>query len=309
MRNVFVLAVLLSLLGSEASATPRYGGVVDLGPVAPMSDMDVNNRRAVVHNLFTENGFVILVSTPQTTGNLGPGRGMAISQSGQIVGEKQSTAVRSTIRGFEDIGEGPNSIATAVSGNGKHIVGWGSTHGSAEMFRVTYGGALPVVVTERFGNGIARGVNNRGTVVGSTADGKAFVYESGECTTFGVEYATAHAISNTGRVALTLDKRAAVANLKRGTVTLLEQGKAFESSAYDVNDPGLAVGMVIPIDTGQHAALWYRGRMINLNRYVAANSGWFLVEAKAINRRGDIVGWGWKDGEPHAFLLPARTTR
>lgn len=46
--------------------------------------------------------------------------------------------------------------------------------------------------------------------------------------------------------------------------------------------------------------------MIDLNTRINANSGWQLAAATAINRHGDIVGYGRHLGVPHAFLLRPR---
>jgi hypothetical protein len=43
--------------------------------------------------------------------------------------------------------------------------------------------------------------------------------------------------------------------------------------------------------------------LTDLNSLLDPDSGWVLKTATAINDRGEIVGWGEKDGETHAFLL------
>ena len=42
----------------------------------------------------------------------------------------------------------------------------------------------------------------------------------------------------------------------------------------------------------------------NLNDLLPAGSGWYLLDASAINNAGDIVGYGYNpDGQEHAFLM------
>ncbi|MCA9417161.1 MAG: hypothetical protein KC917_12855, partial [Candidatus Omnitrophica bacterium] len=58
------------------------------------------------------------------------------------------------------------------------------------------------------------------------------------------------------------------------------------------------------------AFLWEEGEPIDLNTIIDRTSPWILKEAIAINDKGEIVGWGFKDGWKHerAFLLrPVQT--
>ena len=43
--------------------------------------------------------------------------------------------------------------------------------------------------------------------------------------------------------------------------------------------------------------------MMDLNALIPINSGWELMEARAINASGQIVGWGMHAGRTNAFLL------
>lgn len=53
----------------------------------------------------------------------------------------------------------------------------------------------------------------------------------------------------------------------------------------------------------RHAFLWEKGNIIDLNECTSRLTGWELIEARAINNRGAIVGLGEYKGELHAFLL------
>ncbi len=74
------------------------------------------------------------------------------------------------------------------------------------------------------------------------------------------------------------------------------------SIAYDINDKGQVVGA---LQTGQnsHAFVWANGQMQDLNNLIPSDSGWVLSEARAINNKGRIVGFGTINGQTRAFLL------
>ena len=77
------------------------------------------------------------------------------------------------------------------------------------------------------------------------------------------------------------------------------------SFAYGVNDEGQVVGSsnVLAPD-GAHAFVYRDGTMRDLNDLAdAAATGWVLSSARAINRSGQIVGFGTHHAETAAFLL------
>jgi probable HAF family extracellular repeat protein len=78
------------------------------------------------------------------------------------------------------------------------------------------------------------------------------------------------------------------------------------SSASAINDQSQIVGtsyMGDGIDVGD-AFVWEGGVMYDLNALLPANSGWErVVAANDINDNSQIVGWGVKNGQTHAFLV------
>ena len=85
------------------------------------------------------------------------------------------------------------------------------------------------------------------------------------------------------------------------------------SYAYGINDNGDVVGTYTI--TGyyywaDHAFLYSNGQMNDLRGLIQVTSGWTLTGARAINNRGQIVGYGTNPaGLAHAFLLtPVFTT-
>jgi len=84
----------------------------------------------------------------------------------------------------------------------------------------------------------------------------------------------------------------------------------FDSEANSINDSGLVVGYsdkLIDIDERvweKRAFIWDDiNKMQDLNDLISPNYAWILREARAINNHGQIVGWGNKGQNRHAFLL------
>ena len=88
------------------------------------------------------------------------------------------------------------------------------------------------------------------------------------------------------------------------------------SGAADINEFNQVVGtswLVTQLTslydpTKYHAFLWEDGIMTDLNTLIAADSGWILTAARAINDNGDIVGSGLVNGQVHGFLLTTGQT-
>jgi probable HAF family extracellular repeat protein len=76
------------------------------------------------------------------------------------------------------------------------------------------------------------------------------------------------------------------------------------SIAYDVNKDGTIVGQSEISPGVNHAFVWTNGAgMQDLNGLVLT-PGWTLQEARGINDKGQIVGFGINpQGQTHAFLL------
>jgi probable HAF family extracellular repeat protein len=76
------------------------------------------------------------------------------------------------------------------------------------------------------------------------------------------------------------------------------------SQANDITDAGLVVGWSDTLSAGQHAFVWSAVMgMRDLNNMIAAGSNWTLIEAKATNAAGQIVGYGVHNGQVRGFLL------
>lgn len=75
------------------------------------------------------------------------------------------------------------------------------------------------------------------------------------------------------------------------------------SLANGINNRGQVVGRSIAAGGADHAFIWHKGVMADLNNSIPSNSGWLLLEAAAINDAGEIVGFGLINGQTRAFLL------
>ena len=175
---------------------------------------------------------------------------------------------------FEDLGAkttARNSTASSINATGQ-VSGWGrSTTSDNGAFRYSAGTFQFFAAT-----GTAWDINNAGQIVGvmggnDDGTGSAFLFSGGLLQDLGKPSA---------------DYKYALANA--------------------VNNAGLIVGFARPhflSSDGERAFLFSGGTMQDLNNLIPANSGWVLSRAVDINDAGQIVGNGFKDGQPKAFLL------
>ena len=162
----------------------------------------------------------------------------------------------------------------------------------------------------------ATAINDAGQVVAHLYteyhDGykRAVLYHSGkvvEIGTFGGNTSIGVAINTQGQVVgySTLpggDQRAFLyAHGKMKNLGTLPGGT--QSFAFGINDRGRVVGASDAKDSPLRAFIYNDGLMQDLNELIPAESGWLLTEAKGINESGQIVGYGFINGERRAFLL------
>jgi probable HAF family extracellular repeat protein len=183
------------------------------------------------------------------------------------------------------------------------------------------------------GLSVAYAVNDAGVVVGTAAPSiekfaEPFIYRSGIRTTFdpfGGSEGAAYDINNRGQVVgggITADESAEHAFLyDKGVIADLGTLKGGRySQARAINERGQIVGLAdypyddvcfdpnkggyVPcIKYAQHAFVYEKGVMTDLNSLIPANSGWDLDWAFDINNRGQIVGYGLFDGNYRAYIL------
>jgi probable HAF family extracellular repeat protein len=162
----------------------------------------------------------------------------------------------------------------------------------------------------------AQGVNNSGVVVGTSYNAQGnffgFVWSNGKMTkmgTLGGAWSQANAVNTKGQITgLAYTKNGSahgfIANC--ATCTLKDLGTFAGSTStvwgIAINDSGVVVGRSTFSNT-YHAFVYSGGKIKDLNKMIAAGSGWVLIEADDINASGQIVGMGMHSGKEHALLL------
>lgn len=176
-----------------------------------------------------------------------------------------------------------------------------------------------IVYPDSFSRGAAQDINNSGQIVGydwndSLLD-SAFIWDGNniqELGTLGGDESYAYAINELGQVV----GKAQDANGDMGAF-LWENGVMTDLGitgyANDINESGQIVGTKTGFTTTENNAFLI-DQGVELNLCVLTDctaSGWTrLLDATAINDRGDIVGVGYLDNWPyqsyqHAFLISA----
>jgi probable HAF family extracellular repeat protein len=166
---------------------------------------------------------------------------------------------------------------------------------------------------------VALGINNRGQVIGASVtnganfyveNGRGFLWERGHMTpltTLGGTNSVPHGINNSGRIVgtslLAGDKTFhATMWTPHGIVDLGTLPGDRSSEAFDITDAGLIVGISCTA-AGCRAVSWnLSGAITDLNAGSRPAGQWRLFDAQAANTRGQIVGDGAHNGQPHAYI-------
>jgi probable HAF family extracellular repeat protein len=171
-----------------------------------------------------------------------------------------------------------------------------------------------------FSEGLA--LNDRGDVVGVAAlpggSQRAFLYRNGamnnlgslggnQSAAFGINQA--RQIVGCSTTGYELTRRAFI--YQNSAMTALDTLGGDDACAYGINRSGWAVGYSTTLGEEFTRAFVFDGtQVIDLNTRLDARSGkgWVLLEARAINDKGRIVGTGLHKGATRAFLLTPITT-
>ena len=211
---------------------------------------------------------------------------------------------------------GAYSTASAVNAAGS-VVG-SAEIGSGEKHAVLWRSKLPrdLGLLAQGNYSRARDINDKNEIVGEAnlvPNGKpqAFLWRAGKMQQLpnlpGGTICSAQAINNSGAIIGSCDLANGTGHgviWRNGSVedlgTLGNEDSA--TTALDINALGQVVGSSND-DDKLRAFLWENGKMINLNKLIAPNSGWTLLVASRINDNGEIVGRGYFHRTIHAFML------
>ncbi|MFL5517157.1 MAG: fibronectin type III domain-containing protein, partial [Gemmatimonadales bacterium] len=163
--------------------------------------------------------------------------------------------------------------------------------------------------------GAAHGINATGQVIADFKWNQGCVWQAGvtrDLGSLGGPFCQPLAINDGGQI---VGASVLPASGRQGTIrSFLSDGDGMHdlgslggiwSYAFGINRAGDVVGASSGGLTfgGNHAFLYTRGGLKDLNALIATDSGWLLQSAYGINDRGQIVGAGLHGGEQHAFLL------
>ncbi|HZR17023.1 MAG TPA: HYR domain-containing protein [Verrucomicrobiae bacterium] len=265
------------------------GGLQDLGTLGgPSSSATAINDSGTIIGVSDlpggagTSGFVISNGTRFDVGNLGRNYSapFALNNAGLVVGE---AGVPGDVHAFtwsngimSDLGTfgGTYSSAFAVNDSGM-VVGEASLNASEIHAFISTGGAKTDLGTFGGTYSGAYMVNSNGLVAGlantsNDLETHGFIYDGVNMTdlgTLGGSYTQPNAINNRGQVV----------------------GESFTAS------------------DDEHAFLWQKGKLTDLNSLLPDNSGWELVTALYINDAGRVVGVGNYNGLSQWFVLDLAT--
>jgi probable HAF family extracellular repeat protein len=315
----------LGTFGSDAASTAL--GISNSGRIVGHSGTLASN---VANNPFAWLGSGPLIGI----GNFGGlhGTANAVNELGYTVGSAELDGgivhayIWSEIFNKRDIGTlgGTTAVANDIN-NANQAVGASDLGLPGQLadrgFVWTYAGGMQMLPTLGGTSGAAYGINDAGQIVGAatTATGAthAYLLSGGSMTdlgTFGGQVSAAYDINN-GAVVVGYATFAAGAagqtfhafrwTASTGLLDLGALGGASRRSiAHAVNERGQVVGASEIAANVYRAFIWAEGiGMQDLND-LAFGSGWTLIEARGINDKEEIVGYGINpQGQSHAFLL------
>lgn len=297
---------------------------------------DINDKREVVGEQYLWQAGKITDLTTLSGANGSSLFASAINNKGIVVGGGFKGDIPDT-RGFisdgttiKDLGR-PGDFCTdycppttAADINDANIVALQYVFEGSGVRPVTYiqdeSGTQTTVLEDNF----AIGINNNNQVVGysptrARGAGVGGLWTEGNVTTltpantpeFGIFGTFTADINNLGQVVGSgnIENEEAqiwIDPLNNTTGTLLGTLGGSTSRANGINDLTQVVGTSsLANSPKEHAFLWQKGALTDLNNLIDSASGWELTSALKINNNGDIIGIGNFNGEQRGFIASA----
>jgi probable HAF family extracellular repeat protein len=306
---------LLSGYGADRDCAPT--AINSAGLVTCLAYFPATNA---THTFLWNNGAVTYLN-PFGSGS---SRALGINRSAQVVGAASSENSRA--RAFrwadgmmQDLGTlgGGHSVANGINAAGQ-AAGSSTLPGDRvwHAFRWSEGG-MQDLGTLGGGSSWAYAISDRGQVVGYSATAgdralHAFLCSDGimqDLGTLGGSRSVALGINGVGQVVgwsdATRDREIRAFLWADGVMRDLGTLGGSRSFALGINDAGAVVGSSTTAGVQRPHAFLHTDRtgMVDLNSRIDPRAGWELLEATAINARGQIVGIGRYRGERRAFRL------
>ena len=251
-------------------------------------------------------------------------RALGINNAGLVTG--YSTDTNGVAHGFvfngalADIGGGGNAFPQHINNAGKGTGFFTDTNGNDSAFLFTppntFSNLGLIANVTLPSSSAAYGLNDSGIVVGIGTSSNAFNRAFRSTTNgpledlgaLGGDGSWAYAINNSNQIVgtadfVTGDTHAFLFNDGKGMTDLGTLG-GYTSTAFALDNSGNVVGTAEIVNRDLHAVVWPAGGAVrDLNELIPVNSGWVLTEARGVNDGGQIVGNGFHNGQPSAFLL------
>jgi probable HAF family extracellular repeat protein len=333
------IPLLLALAWTAAAQTYT---VTDLGTLGGSSSgaRAINATGQITGYAFSSstqsNAFLYKNGKMLNLGALGgsTGIGLAINSTGQVAG--YATQSDGSYRGFISIKGKLTSVGTlggnysdaeGMNDSGQVTGASSTTSGQTHPYLYSNGVLTDLGTLGSSNNGwwnTGTAVNDAGEVVGWSYDVQGnflgFLWSNGQMQslgTLGGAWSQAFGINDLGQItgqAYIKNDIGADAFLydggvmqDLGTITSPTGGNGQYASGLGINSSGVVVGESTYQKNGQsivyHAFVYSSGKMQDLNRLIAAGSGWVLTTAYSINDAGQIVGYGTHNKQQRAFLL------
>jgi RHS repeat-associated protein len=325
----FVLILSVSILFLASPAYAQTYNVVDLGGMLGTNSYayGINNQGQVVGYWRDTNGSRAFLYSGGAVTDLGSLGGtnryaLSINNVGQIVGfAGASNGTRAFLYSngaITNLGAmgGINSYAYGINDTAQ-IVGNLDTTNGARAYLYT-GGAVTNLGTLGGTNSFAFGINNSNLVVGSSLNAvaatHAFLWKNGILTNLNALVGTnsgwilndARGINNDGTIVgwgLTNGQEQAFMYATGQVSSIGLLAGATNSFAFGINSSNQVVGASTLSNSTSRAFAWLNGTLKDLNTLLPAGFNWDLREARGINDKGQIVGWGITNGQEHAFIM------